>query len=225
MQDLITVNAAHFSEALDLDHPDAIHPVGASHLKEYLTIMYGEEVPEDEVARRLSDQALQSLAAFSLNHSLVEIAKTDPLGYVPQWIRSFSPVVDDTKALGKLVSTYVDGMEKTAQYQNPDITIDFVYSLGLFDALSFVIAAQLELPHPRFQYKNLMKQAEEVTPEGYELAKPTSAKGLEALINSGIVKAAYARKLTQLRAQGQRIVDSSNSCVERVRSLLKPEED
>jgi hypothetical protein len=68
--DRIHLGVGHLSMQLETDDPDAVHSVGLSHLGDYLNVMYGEDIPRDVVARRLSGALLGSMAVLSTDEDV-----------------------------------------------------------------------------------------------------------------------------------------------------------
>ena len=230
-KDRISVNVANLSGVIDLDHPDAVHPVALSHLGEYFAITNGEDIPHDPANKRLSERLLGSLAILSTDDELERRAITlqspnapDVLvdAYIAHWIKLMSPVVGRTRAVGKRLDGYLDPEEHGVKLDDTPVQ-DFLYLVGLFDITSFVIAQQLSVEHPRMQLKNLTDQAIGVTPldfdpvSGMEDGAPLA---LDLMINLPILPAQYRHQLRQLKLQGEAIVQKTEEIVGVVQTVL-----
>lgn len=220
-KDRISLNVAHLNPIMDLDNPDAIHLVGASHLKEYLDFFYGEGIPADPQMTHLTEGVLGALAVFSTDEEAPAARHNNPLQAVPFWLQSFTPVVDRTKALGKRVGADLTGLEQRRRVGREDITNDLAYGLGVFDVASFAIANELEISHPRFKHKALVERARDLQPAGQLLAEHTDAVAFKLITQLPIIKADYRRKMILLREQGERIIDTTELYAARLRNIIE----
>ena len=227
-QDRINVYPAHFMPSIGMDEPIAVHSVGLSHLKEYLGIMYGGDMPGDVLSRRLSRPLFESMAALSTDYSLsTEALERDgPSRYVSNKVRLIGPVVDDAKRVGKYVGEELDKRETGSQVAASLEINGFTYMFGLFDLSSFVISSQLDLDHPRFQARRLIERSRGVMPAGHTMTEVSEEdkQAMERLIQSPLLKAAVRRRLGNLRHQGQKIIVNAESFAQRAIPLLVEEE-
>jgi hypothetical protein len=153
---------------------------------------------------------------------------TDPLAYIPHWLRVLVPVVDDAKAIGKYVDAELTVREAQGKAAEQPMTNDFTYMLGLFDLSSFVIVNQLELDHPRFQARNLMERSKGVMPVGQVLVdrfSPKDSAAMDRIIQMPFIRAAYRRKIVNLRRQGARIAANTELFLERTRLVVAHDAD
>ena len=222
-KDHINVNVAHLSLNLDMENAEAVHPVGLSHLKDYLTIMFGEEVPHEPRDKNLASNLLGSLALLSTDERLVGASELDPLARIPYWLMRMTPVVNNTKALGKRVDERFIELEGTKNGLEKFFSNDLTYLAGLFDLTSFVVATQMEIEHPRGQVSALMDRSKAVVPLGdtflpLEQPNPTA---FELLIELPLIKVEYRQRMAQLRHQGKKIVNAAEANVECLRLITK----
>lgn len=222
MTDRINVYPSHFMLPIDMEEPLAVHSVGLSGLDEYLQQMFGDDVPHDVEARRLSQPLLHAMAELSTDESLSSEALERDGGprYVGNKLRLVTPVVNDAKALGRFVGERLeaDAGDMPATAEN---IRDFMYTLGLFDLSSFVVASQLALDHPRFEIEGLIKRAAAIRPESHEPPANVSEKekrDTERLIR--LMKSSHRRTFVNLQRQGEGIVRNAEGYTQRFVSLL-----
>ena len=222
----ITVSVSHLSSFIDPNNPGAVHVVGVSHLPEYMRMMFGDEIPHNPDARRLTAQTMAAMSVLSTDDELAAAVGTDEMAlYVPLWLRSFSPVVATTKALGKHVDTRLAKVEASPKRGEAVLDNELTYVLGVFDIASFVVASQLDISHPRLRLENLVDQVLANFPPGTELAGAQPAAhftALQLLARLPIIKSEYRRKIEQLHVQGTKIVGHAEHNMGRLQRLVLP---
>ncbi|HEY4964661.1 MAG TPA: hypothetical protein VIH90_08295 [Candidatus Saccharimonadales bacterium] len=218
--DRINVSVAHLTPAIDFEQTDAVHSVGVSHLREYLDIVYAETYPKDERDKRLVDRVIGALATYSTNDELPELFIRDPLAYIPHLLKYLTPVVDTTKVLGKRTDEKITEIERGQAPTDNDATI----MIGLFDATSFVVASELALSHPRHQQAELMERSQKVIPLDHKFIgdpRTVDVVSFELLTQLPIIKAEYRKKMLQIRAAGQQIIELTESNVATLRAIIE----
>lgn len=218
--ELIAFNVSHVSPEVALDSVEAVHPVGASHLKDYMSVIFGDDTPEDPTDRRVTDRFFKAIADFSTDEDLMRVFNKDPLRYIPYWLGAFTPVVDATKSLFKQADIRLSECEG-AHPQEPTNNLSFV--VGLSDLASFAISMQLEIPHPRFENEKFMEDSLTLPLADRTMYIPPkvgeiTAFDLLTLLSS--VKADHKRKMINLQTQGQKIVDASQENLIRLQNIM-----
>ena len=220
--DRFTVIATHLSPDYDRDKTEAHHPVGASHLKEYLAVMYGPDVPNDRATRYLTDRHLDNLAALSIDERMRSLTE-DSARLIPHWLSLLEPAVDSGRAVGKQVNTLLDTVEKHDPEAFPTQSVaDLRYSSAVFHITGFIIATDLCLPHPHFAKqtegsKSILRGV--LSQPGEEVIDNPDEDYWASLATSGIVKAEYGRKMLLLQKRGRQLIIDSERYVERLREL------
>ncbi len=219
-EDRININVAHLTPAIDFKEVEAVHSVGVSHLREYLNIMFGEEYPKDERDKRLVDRALGAVAVYSTNDELPDLFLNNPRSYIPHWLKYLSPVIDSTKALGRRTEHKITEVEQGQSSINNDLTI----MVGLFDVISFVVASEFGLSHPRYQQVALMERSRNTIPLDHRLVDESRTEDVfsfDLLTQLPFIKAEHRKKMLQLRSEGQKIVAQSETNLTRLRPIIK----
>lgn len=223
-KDYLNINIPHLTPDIDFNSVDAVHSVGLSHIGEYLAVFYGEEIPQDERVKRLTNNVLGSLAVLSTSGSeeLVQVFTNKPEKYVPHWLRVFTPVVDTSKALGRNIDLILNRGAITKGGDEDVASNDLTYQVGLLDVASFIIAAQLELEHPRFQFYQLIDRARGVMPAEHKTLPPPSQTkifALDFLLATDIIpiKTEHKKKIHNLRLQGQKIISHTEENIIQIR--------
>lgn len=221
--DLLNVNVAHLSApGLEVTHPDAVHPVGASQLKEYLNIMYGKEMPEGEEEQQLANSLHQALTNFSTADNLRTILDVDPFVYLSHWITLVQPIIDAESKVGKYLQSKLEAMLalRDKQTEPPDITNDFTYMLGMYDVTSFAIASVLETPHPRLENEELVERSRTLIPEGHQFQTERVGTGFQRLASLPILSPERRQELAGIMGDGGVLIANSEQYVRALKMVI-----
>jgi hypothetical protein len=220
-KDRINVGVAHLNPHIELDQPDAVHSVGVSELSSYLKTMYGEDVPHEEKARRLSGALLSTMTELSIDEELPRLATSDPIAWLPRWLQRVEPVASSAKSLGKYINKELILCETD---EDKELTNDITFVTGLYDLTSFVLASELALDHPRYGAENLMERSRQVAPAHQKFvdhAQSEQKKTMEFLSSSELISPAYRRRVAGVRHEGEEIIVNTENYIERLRELAQ----
>ncbi|CAN5199116.1 hypothetical protein BH09PAT3_BH09PAT3_5790 [soil metagenome] len=214
--DAYHIAVSSHSEFMNFEDPDSTHPVGASHLRDYLEVMYGPEVPADPRARFAAHQLLDNLAVLSLDESRVTI---EPLRYVPRFLQLIEPVASGAKTLGQIVDHQLTGYEKSTPslaYKN-----DLTYCIGVFDMTVPVLAQELAVPLPKRVSDDRSREVLSLIPglaAEHDLAK--NAEALEFLMQLPHIKAEHRRKLARMQELVRKLTVRRTEHMDRLRNIM-----
>lgn len=225
-KEVLHLHVAHMDiPGFDVSNPDAIHPVGASHLRDYLNIMFGKEMPEGEEERHLSDALHQALSDYSTTSGLDEIMERDPQSYLISWLNLIEPMVEAESKVGKFLQSRLEGL--LAQGDESDtpveITNDLTYMLGMYDVGSFALAGVLEIPHPRLQDTALRERSASLLLPGKVFQSEQLSNGLELLIRHPFIPHEQRLRVGRVLEDGKILIANSEQYVRALKMILGKE--
>lgn len=207
-KDGLTVQLAHFSPLIEIDNPDALHPVGVSHLEEYMRMMFGEDVPQSPEVQRLSRNLLASMTTMSIDEAIYDIDAPLERRF-GLMLGGIEPVIDDAKRAGRFVDRAAgfDG----ESYKKPlgFLDQDTMYLLGIFDLSTFIMSTILMIEHPRHKQPNLTKQARSLMPGDSPHSSDVQnfqALSVDLAETFGILRPTVARNFRKLRGQAEKLI-------------------
>lgn len=204
----------------------AVHPVGASHLKEYLSFFFPSDLPVDQEAQQLSHDVLDAMEAWSTDEAVTNLQYSQPLLWLPKWLAKAMPVIRSTRAVGTYLDRCLIGwedMKADELKERSPITNDFMYGFGVYDLASLAIALEAGLDHPRFREEELARRSDSLHPDSPPTAVVvrSNRERLDVLADAPEVRPIEKAQLAGLRRRGGEIIANTGDLLGRVAAVAQ----